>query len=67
MFEGVEDIPTRLDLRQNLRQLTRRQFVAVKLYLVGYSHAEIGEIEHVSRSAISYRIERATARLSKRE
>ena len=63
MFEGIDDVATRIDLRQNMRQLTQGQFVAVRLYLVGYTHAEIGAALGVSRRAISYRIERAKTRL----
>lgn len=67
MFETLEDTEARLDLRHNMRQLTRGQFVAIRLYLVGYTHAEIGAALGVTRRAIGRRIERARATLASSE
>ncbi len=63
MFDTVDDVATRLDLQHAMRQLTPGQAVAVRLWLAGHTHAEIGDAWGVSRRAISYRIERAKVRL----
>lgn len=65
MFERVEDLATRLDLRDALHVLTPGQAVALRLWFAGYTHAEIGDIMGVDRSAISHRIARAQSHLRK--
>lgn len=63
MLDAVDDRAALLDLRDAWHVLTPRQAIALRLWLVGYTQAEIGEIEGVDRSAISHRIGRALATL----
>jgi DNA-directed RNA polymerase specialized sigma24 family protein len=63
MFERVEDCAARMDLRDALHVLTPGQAIALRLWFTGYTHAEIGELEGVSRQAITNRVARAQATL----
>jgi len=63
MFEDVDDFAARLDLQSAARALTPCQAVALRLWLTGYTQAEIGEIEGVSQQAVSCRIARAQTAL----
>jgi len=55
----IERIDMRVDLEQVAARLTRKQRLALWLWLCGYTQADIGDALGVGQPAIAMRIKRA--------
>ena len=63
MFETVDDLTLRLDLRDALTRLRPKQRQAVELHMQGFTQAEIGRACGVNQSSVSRALARAEANL----
>lgn len=63
MFETVDDMALRLDLRDALARLRPKQRQAVEMHLQGFTQAEIGRACGVNQSSVSRALARAEANL----
>ena len=64
MWDAVSDVDLRLDLEAATARLTAKQVEAMRLYLAGYTQAEIGEHIGTKRTSVEDRLMRAIANIA---